>query len=103
MLVSTSGGSFHGYMDEHLEQLGRMREVVLSVQSFALAAELLCSSDYVSTLPSRFASRYADRLDTFELPFRAGGFSLFAAWHPRNHADPAIRWLRDALCTLYTA
>jgi DNA-binding transcriptional LysR family regulator len=97
VLVSTSGGSFHGFMDEHLEVLGRSREVALSVQSFTLAAELVCGTDYVSTLPSRLLARYRDRLDSFELPFPAQGFSLYAAWHPRNHADPANRWLRERM------
>lgn len=34
VLVSTSGGSFHGFMDEPLDGLGRRRNVVLSVQNF---------------------------------------------------------------------
>jgi DNA-binding transcriptional LysR family regulator len=97
VLVSTSGGSFHGFMDEHLEQLGHRREVLLSVQNFTLLPDLLCNSDYVATLPSRLFERYRDRLDAFELPFQASGFSLFAAWHPRNQADPALLWLREAL------
>lgn len=95
VLVSTSGGSFHGFMDEHLEALGRRRDVVASVQSFAMAVELLCATDYVSTLPSRLVARYADRLDSFKLPFKAHGFTLSAAWHPRNHADAGLRWLLD--------
>jgi DNA-binding transcriptional LysR family regulator len=40
-------------------------------------------------------ARYADTLDAFELPFEALGFSLFLAWHPREHDNPASRWLRD--------
>jgi len=103
VLVSTSGGSFHGFMDEHLEELGRQRSVALSVQSFAVAVELLCRSDYVATLPSRLAARYADRLDIFALPFASRGFSLFAAWHPRNHADPGLLWLRETLAALSPA
>jgi DNA-binding transcriptional LysR family regulator len=95
VLVSTSGGSFHGFMDEHLETLGRSRDVVASVQSFAMAAELLCATDYVSTLPSRLVARYADRLDSFRLPFKAQGFALSVAWHPRNHADAGLRWLLE--------
>jgi DNA-binding transcriptional LysR family regulator len=51
----------------------------------------------VSTLPQRLAARYVDRLDLFDLPFDARGFSLFAAWHPRNQSDPGIVWLRDTL------
>jgi len=95
ILVSTSGGSFSGFMDEHLQRLGRRREVVLSLQQFTLVPELLAASDYVCTCPSRLAARFADRLDAFELPFEAQGFTLCAAWHPRNHADPANLWLRE--------
>jgi DNA-binding transcriptional LysR family regulator len=100
VLVSTSGGSFHGFMDEHLDALGRERRVALSVQHFTLVPELLAHTDYVSTLPARFAARHRDQLDTFALPFEARGFTLFAAWHPRNHADPALVWLRETLTLL---
>ncbi len=103
VLVSTSGGSFSGFMDEHLERLGRQREVCLSVQNFTLVPDLLCNSDYVATLPSRLFARYSDRLDAFELPFQAENFSLFAAWHPRNQADPALLWLREALAAIGAA
>jgi DNA-binding transcriptional LysR family regulator len=103
VLVSTSGGSFYGFMDEHLDALGRARRVALSVQHFTLVPELLVNSDYVSTLPSRFAQRHSKRLDLFELPFEARGFTLFAAWHPRNHVDPALVWLRETLMALVAA
>ncbi|WP_341675281.1 LysR family transcriptional regulator [Niveibacterium sp. SC-1] len=97
VLVSTSGGSFHGFMDEQLEGLQRSRPVVLSVQQFTLVPEILRTTDYVSTLPRRLAARFAHLLDAFELPFAARGFSLYAAWHPRNHQDPANLWLRETL------
>lgn len=97
VLVSTSGGSFHGFMDEHLEKLGRARNVALSVQQFTLVPELLRHTDLVCTVPSRLAARFSNQLDTFELPFKAQGFTLHMAWHARNHADPAIRWLHDRL------
>jgi DNA-binding transcriptional LysR family regulator len=97
VLVSTSGGSFYGFMDEHLEKLGRQRTVVLSVQQFTLVPETLRRTDLVCTVPSRLAARFSDQLDAFELPFKAQGFKLYMAWHPRNHADPAVRWLHDQL------
>lgn len=100
VLVSTSGGSFFGFMDEHLQSLGRGRRVVLSVQHFTLVPELLARTDYVSTLPSRLVTRYRDVLDVFELPFAARGFSLSAAWHPRNQADPGSIWLRETLAQI---
>ncbi|MEZ0603693.1 hypothetical protein ACAX43_16265 [Paraburkholderia sp. IW21] len=55
-----------------------------------------------TSLPPRrsFAARYAERLDTFALPFDARGFTLYAGWHPRNQADPALAWLRETLTEL---
>jgi DNA-binding transcriptional LysR family regulator len=40
-------------------------------------------------------TRFAGALDMFELPYDDKGFRLGMAWHPRNHADPAVSWLRD--------
>ena len=97
VLVSTSGGSFFGFVDEQLQLLGRSRDVAVSVQAFTVVPDLLRRSDYVCTMPARLAARYADWLDAFALPFDVPGFSLSAAWHPRNHADPAIAWLRSTL------
>ncbi|HJV62264.1 MAG TPA: LysR family transcriptional regulator [Albitalea sp.] len=95
VLVSTSGGSFHGFMDEHLDALRRRRRVVLSVQHFTLVPDILAATDFVGTIPSRLAARFAATLDSFELPFKAQGWTLHAAWHPRNQRDPASMWLRQ--------
>lgn len=100
VLVSTSGGSLSGFVDEQLEALGRRRAVVLSVHQFLLAPTIVEATDLVSTLPGRLARRFATRLDLFDLPFAARGFSLFAAWHPRVHADPAHVWLRGELAAV---
>ncbi len=100
VLVSTSGGSFFGFMDEHLEALGRSRRVALSVQHFTAVPELVALTDYVSTLPSRLVTHHRDKLDVFELPFEAHGFSMSAAWHPRSQLDPANMWLRETLADI---
>lgn len=97
VLVSTSGGSFHGFIDEQLEQLGRQRRVALSVHQFVLAPMIVAATNFVSTLPRRFAAHFADRLELFDLPFPAQGFALFAAWHPRANTDPGLTWLRQNL------
>ncbi|WP_213767523.1 hypothetical protein [Caballeronia sp. dw_19] len=54
----------------------------------------------ISTLHARFAERYRERLDIFELPFEARGFTPFAAWPPSSQADPAHVWLSDTLAGL---
>ena len=97
VLVSTSGGSFYGFIDEQLEKLGCQRRVGLSVDQFVMAPMIVMSTDFVATLPRRLAARFAHQLHLFDLPFPAQGFNLYAAWHPRAHADPALVWLRNQL------
>jgi DNA-binding transcriptional LysR family regulator len=97
ILVSTSGGSFHGDIDEQLEKIGRRRQVVLSVHQFSIVPMFLSVTDCVATLPARFFARFADAFDVFDLPFKARGYRLLAAWHPRNHVDPGHVWLRREL------
>ena len=103
VLVSASGGSFHGLMDEHLQRLGRRRDVVASVEQFLLVPAMLESSDHVCTLPSRIAALFAPSLDSFELPFEATSLALYAAWHPSRHADPGMIWLRAQLAEVQGA
>lgn len=95
VLVSPEGGGFVGAVDEELVKLGRSRNVVLSVQQFLVVPEILRGSDLVCALPRRLAARFAGTLDAFELPLRVPGFAFACAWHPRNHHDPANRWLRE--------
>jgi DNA-binding transcriptional LysR family regulator len=97
VLVSMSGGSFRGEIDEQLEKIGRRRRVVLSIHQFAIAPLFLRITDYVATLPARFLSRFTDELDTYELPFKARGITLSASWHPRYQADPGHIWQRKQL------
>jgi DNA-binding transcriptional LysR family regulator len=97
VVVSSTGGSHSGLLDAHLAGLGRRREVMLSVQHFTLLPEIVRTTDHVATLPSRLAERHAATLERFELPFASPLFTLHAAWHPRQHADPALRWLRTML------
>ncbi len=100
VLVTEIGGSVRGYVDETLAALGRQRSVVVSVEKFMLVPEILRYSDYVCTLPSMLMSRFANVLDMFEPPFDDGGFGLRMAWHPRNHVDPAVSWLREQVVGL---
>lgn len=48
--------------------------------------------NYVSSLHlhAGLVAGYADRLDMFTLPFDV----LAMAWHPHNHTEPGLEWLR---------
>lgn len=102
VLVSPSGGSLRGFIDEQLEQIGHQRRVVLSVHQFVAAALAVQATDCVATLPRRFAQQFTSQLDLFDLPFDAQGFSVYAAWHPRSQSDTAHAWLRNILVEVVT-
>lgn len=95
LLISTSGGSFSGMIDNALGKLGRTRKVSVSIQSYALAPLVLQGSDCVCTLPRRFLARFTTSLDLFEPPLPLARFQINAFWHSRMGDDPAHAWLRE--------
>lgn len=101
ILVSTSGGSFFGFMDEQLQSLGKSRQIALSITQFNMVNEFLKGSDFVCTLPSRLVQYYSDDLDEFALPFDARGFKLYLGWHTAYDKDPAINWLKALFLESY--
>ena len=100
ILVSNTGGSFEGFVDELLRQRNRSRDVAVSVQTYSAVPLILTQTDYLCVLPSMFARQFADRLDIFEPPMEAQEFTLLLAWHARNHANPSHIWLRDRLTNI---
>lgn len=96
VLVSSSGGSFHGVTDQALAQIGRARRVTLSVTSFLVLPEILRTSDLIAVVPRRLAL-HAQGLAMIEPPVSVAGFSKTLAWHERTHHDPGQKWLRALL------
>ena len=74
----------------------------MSVTQFTSVYELLKSSDYVCTLPSRLVDFYSKDLDKFELPFEASGFKLYLGWHVAYENDPAMAWLKGFIQELFS-
>ncbi|NWB85871.1 LysR family transcriptional regulator [Pseudomonas gingeri] len=95
LLVSSASGNAQGYMDEYLANQARQRRVVMKLPQLSLIPNLLRSSDYVCTLPAIHFIQFGGDLELYDLPFVGPGFSLQLAWHPRNHFDPAVIWMRD--------
>ncbi|MER8373859.1 LysR family transcriptional regulator [Mesorhizobium sp. M1406] len=94
LLISTTGGHFAGMIDDALSEIGRERNVTVSIQSYALAPLVLANSDLICTLPRRFLRRFAQVLDLFEAPLVLSPFAMNLFWHPRMRSDPAHMWLR---------
>jgi DNA-binding transcriptional LysR family regulator len=88
-------GSERGLIDEALQPFGVERQVVTIVDGFATALALARGSDLVATVPERHTSALRAGMHSFPLPVPSPEITVSLLWHPRMHADPAHRWLRE--------
>jgi DNA-binding transcriptional LysR family regulator len=98
LLVSFSGRPY-GFVDEALAAIGRRRRVVLTVNQFFTAGQVVASTDLLTVLPRRFVSTtgIASRLATRTLPMDLPIVHVDQLWHHRNTSRAAHAWLRRTI------
>jgi len=96
-VVVSRRGEDRTAIDDALESLGLARRVVTIVDEFAGALALARETDLVASVPEQHTGRLRAGMHTFELPLALPAFTVSLLWHPRMHADPAHRWLRDCV------
>ncbi len=84
-------------LDEALQALGLERDVATTVGSFSEALALARGSDLVACVPERYTATLRTELFSFALPVQLADMTISLLWHPRLHADPAHRWLRECV------
>jgi DNA-binding transcriptional LysR family regulator len=94
VLVSRHGRD-RGAVDEALRALGLERTIVTIVGGFATALALARTTNLVATVPERHTGNLRAGMFTFGLPVALPEITVSMLWHPRLHADPAHRWLRE--------
>lgn len=92
-----------GPIDEALEPLGLRREIVAIVGGYSTALALAKASDLIATLPERHTATLRNGMVSFTLPAPPPALTVALLWHPRLHADPAHRWLRELVRTACAA
>jgi DNA-binding transcriptional LysR family regulator len=90
-------GAQTALIDDALEPLGLERNIVTIVSGFSMALALARASDLIATVPEKHTGNLRTGMHTFPLPFATEEFTVSLLWHPRMHADPAHRWLRECL------
>jgi DNA-binding transcriptional LysR family regulator len=96
ILVSRRGLA-RGLVDEALEPLGLEREIVTIVGGFSTALALARTSDLIATVPERHTGNLRTGMHSFRIPVPTPEITVSLLWHPRLHADPAHRWLRECV------
>jgi DNA-binding transcriptional LysR family regulator len=83
--------------DEFLGSIGRKRNVVLTVPTFAGVYHVAAESDLVGLLPQQVAAKVARaaRLRCYQLPFDMPPIELCMIWHSRHTHSAAHTWLRE--------
>ena len=98
LLVSFSGRPY-GFVDEALASIGRQRRIVLTVNQFFTAGQVVVNSDLLTVLPRHFVptTGMSEQLVLRELPLDVPPVHVEALWHRRLQHDSAHQWLRSQL------
>ncbi|MEO7205719.1 MAG: LysR family transcriptional regulator [Steroidobacteraceae bacterium] len=89
-----------GMIDRLLTTHGVQRNVAIAAPHFTTAAFAVANSDWVATVPARFAHAVADplRLKVVPLPFKVPRQRVGLFWHGRNAVEPSHVWVREIIC-----
>lgn len=98
LLVSFSGRPY-GFIDQSLAAMNRQRRIVLTVNQFFTAGQVVASSDLLTVLPRHFirVTGMAYELTARELPFPVPPVHVDSLWHRRQSLRSDHAWLRDAV------
>ena len=96
VLVSRRGLE-KGLIDEALMPFELEREIVTIVSGFSTALALARASELIATVPERHTGNLRSGMHSFPLPVPTPEITVSLLWHPRLHADPAHRWLRECV------
>ncbi|ARR04838.1 LysR family transcriptional regulator [Vibrio campbellii] len=92
-------GNDRWLLDYRLADIGRERDIAVTVPDFNSAASLCSYTDFVFTAPSHFVKLAAKQHDMALLPlpleFPPMAYTLF--WHRDRENDPALTWLRTMI------
>jgi len=101
IVISPPGGVFVGPVDGLLANMGRRRNVKLSVQDFLIALRTIRETNLVLTVPASVVKAIADDgLIVLPPPLTVPSVEMHLGWHERSHADPAQQWIRSEIVEL---
>jgi DNA-binding transcriptional LysR family regulator len=95
-VVVAPSGTSGSLVDTELERRGLSRRIALRISNFLVAPLIVRDTDFISTMPTRLATRLAAPygLRVLPAPLELRRFGMAMMWHPRLEHDPAQVWLR---------
>ena len=97
--LASPDGRPQGMADAALEKVGRARSVVMTLPNFSGVVRVVELSDLVALVPHPAARAAVARgsVATFVPPVALPAVPIEMAWHRRNAAAPAHRWMRERI------
>jgi DNA-binding transcriptional LysR family regulator len=106
LLVSPEGDGV-GLVDTRLSQLGRKRDIAITLPQMYAVPAIIANSDLLATMMAGAvqASGLRDELALLSLPseIALAPMPWVLHWHRRNDAHPAQRWLREQIALVCDA
>jgi len=93
-----------GHVDLELGKMGLRRRIGLRTRYYLMTPEILEQTDLVLTVQLRFATQITRRfnLKYYPLPFEVPAIESHLFWHESADQDPANKWMRGMLQSIYT-
>ena len=100
--VFSPAGKLKAMGDAALARMGRERRVVITLATFGGICQAVSESDLVALLPEQLARKLAPSLGlvVYAAPMRIDAAQICMAWHKRDTANPAHRWLRTVIAQM---
>jgi DNA-binding transcriptional LysR family regulator len=102
-LVVATSGTGHAIVEKTLAGQGVHRAVGVRVPNFLAVATLLSQTDFIATVPERFARLVAQpaRLQVLEPPLPIPEYHVMQYWHERANVDAGNQWMRAQIVELF--
>ncbi|KGT91575.1 LysR family transcriptional regulator [Erwinia typographi] len=101
-VVVSRKNKLYGPVDTALARQGLQRRIIMVVPGFANAINIVRHSDLIGLVPLSASGCFPGNPEQagvacFELPVVTPPIKISAIWHPRLHANPEHRWLRETI------
>lgn len=102
-LALGQGGVGHRVAEDAFAKHGLSRDIALTVPSFATAAMVVASTDWITGMPRRLAEmlRRTIAIEIVDSPLPGFRFTMQMMWHERTHLDPAAAHLRELIAGVF--
>ncbi|SDH54418.1 DNA-binding transcriptional regulator, LysR family [Vibrio xiamenensis] len=92
-------GSERWLLDYRLADMGRKRNIAITVPDFNSAASLCNHTDFIFTAPRHFVQLTAKQLgmEIRPLPLECPPMAYTLFWHRDRAKDPALHWLKNMI------